>query len=362
MNDQATSTRMPTAGEEVILEDRACNNCGYNLKGLVRGGSCPECGEEIRVVRRTMDDRLGDAPRDYLASLSIGFVLTGVAVLILLLGVLTMIVSTGASGIGDSFRRLVFPLGGVFYATGVFLVCRPRPARGGAGPRMERGKPEWATLRLISRVSAIAMAFGLTAHTVARISGQDWISWIALPCALAGLIGAIPVTIQLGNLAHWASDSHIANHVQGAGFFIAVCGGLSALLFTDLALIVGLLAIPLIMLFSGALFWMGWQTLRMQSMVSWAIRNEKHRIARDARLAERAKQQAQEAATRSGFTGAPDEADPHLLQTIERQNAAANAESGIHEGREETEIPRDQTYLGHKLDASGADSYDLEDD
>src|SRR5262249_15063661 len=32
----------------VVAQDRACRRCAYNLRGLREGGTCPECGTEIR--------------------------------------------------------------------------------------------------------------------------------------------------------------------------------------------------------------------------------------------------------------------------------------------------------------------------
>ena len=30
-----------------LLEDLLCNHCGYNLRGLLSEGRCPECGTEV---------------------------------------------------------------------------------------------------------------------------------------------------------------------------------------------------------------------------------------------------------------------------------------------------------------------------
>ena len=38
---------MPEPVPSTLLQDRACIHCGYNLRGLVADGSCPECGRPI---------------------------------------------------------------------------------------------------------------------------------------------------------------------------------------------------------------------------------------------------------------------------------------------------------------------------
>ena len=34
-----------------VEDDRQCDQCGYNLRGLRFGGRCPECGTTIRYRR-----------------------------------------------------------------------------------------------------------------------------------------------------------------------------------------------------------------------------------------------------------------------------------------------------------------------
>ena len=38
---------MPEIAPQMLSEDRACIRCGYNLRGLVDEGNCPECGRPV---------------------------------------------------------------------------------------------------------------------------------------------------------------------------------------------------------------------------------------------------------------------------------------------------------------------------
>src|SRR5690606_29931909 len=62
-----------------------CPKCGYDLRGLMEGGKCPECGtdtarHEALGPRMGRESPLGAAPRGYLALLLIGFLLCSVGI------------------------------------------------------------------------------------------------------------------------------------------------------------------------------------------------------------------------------------------------------------------------------------------
>ena len=55
-----------TAEPASIQSTRACTKCGYNLYGLARAGTCPECG---RAYKRRKVDAIAKNPRRQLAQL-----------------------------------------------------------------------------------------------------------------------------------------------------------------------------------------------------------------------------------------------------------------------------------------------------
>lgn len=370
MTTATTQTKLPS--DKMILEDRPCSTCGYNLKGLRTGTKCPECGAEIRAVSRLHEDDMGDAPRAYLAILSTGFIIMSISGFVALAAMLSLFldavltVGSAATGYGGTtglgiLRSIGFPGACIAWGIGVQIVTKPRPGVNGA-PRLYQGKPEWGRLRTVVRTGGLALALGMTLIIIGDLSGLGALGWIGYPLFIAGLIGVIPLCVYLSNLAHWASDTYIAMHLMYTGVTIGILGPICALFFTPFVMIVGIFTVPIAMCVAGALIWLMVLILKMSSMVQWSIKNAKFRVERDARLAEKARQHAEDTATRSGYTHRTgDDADPHLLATIERQNAASQQHR---EGREDAEPAQRQDIPkhGHTVDSSDADPYALEDD
>lgn len=121
-----------------LKRDVACIRCGYNLKGVDRHGTCPECGMFVEhSLRGTM---LPDSDPDYVRSLHRGAVT-----------VLTCLVASLAVGI------LTFAVGVTFAVMGGMAASAPTPA--GAPPAAGPGGiPEWIELASLLAQTGIGLA------------------------------------------------------------------------------------------------------------------------------------------------------------------------------------------------------------
>ncbi len=372
MTPTSTSTKLGIGGE-TIIDDRLCPSCGYSLKGLVSGGTCPECGTTIRAYIKRYDDTLGDAPARFLTILRAGFVIMGVGGLVTLLLILTILMDFfflqpadmaifGGLSSSAKMRTVLLPLSIGAWSFGSIMVTIPRPEPGGSGVRRENGMPEWHHLRTGIRAGALALVIGTLLWLVAELADVAILQWIGVVFVGAGTASVVLTCIYVSNLAHWASDSHSAMQLMYAGLGIAVSGPLAALMFSPLKFVVGVFLPVVLMLLLASMLWLSTNVLKMNSTISWAIINTRERVARDERIAKKAREQAAEAARRSGYAPPdPNTPDPHLLATIERQNAAADVEAREQAEREQARR-KEQEQRGHNVDSSGADPYALEDD
>lgn len=129
----------PVALTECALEvDVTCVQCGYNLRGLASGGTCPECGRDIR--ESLSRDRLMFADEQWLRVVTAGVttIACGVALmtaLYVLLGPLVFLVmwiaGDGASpGHGLAMVNLLLaPLMAAVFLAGIFAATAREPLR-----------------------------------------------------------------------------------------------------------------------------------------------------------------------------------------------------------------------------------------
>lgn len=352
-------TGMPSsAGGDVITENRSCQGCGYNLRGLRVGGQCPECGRGIALPRLKKVDFLGDAPDAWIGLFLVGLLmmiaggLAGTFGLIIgrLFGSLeTMIVSVAGSGL---------------WVAGTMLTTRRRPPTPEID-RREHGRAEWSNLRLVVRgtqsFAVLASGLALTAF-LTQSAIVDWLTFVSIMVVIAGFV---PLCVYLSNIANWASDDQSTMQFMSVGIGIGAFGLLVSFFYTPLQLPLGFfilfLGIPGLLI---CVAWMFFLLIQLYNSALWAKRNSRHAADRDARMAERARREA-EAARIDGTHLEPihDQPDPHLLASIE----ATHEEWSRQQFREgELEVP-DGPRPGrhHQREITKSDDatpYDLEDD
>src|SRR5688572_13600420 len=67
-----------------IVGDLLCVNCGYNLRGLITGGNCPECGRQISLTR-ALEDSLLSGTTSQRRALLVGLTIVAICPVVLAL-------------------------------------------------------------------------------------------------------------------------------------------------------------------------------------------------------------------------------------------------------------------------------------
>jgi hypothetical protein len=335
--DEGTLERLRRAGGSIIDYDRPCRKCDYNLKGLVTGGRCPECGAEIRGAMLGRERPIGESPRLWLAGLRLGLGLAAIGSL----GhsVLPVMVFWGMLGGGWLGYVVVGAPLGATWAIGVWLVARPRPAGTRASSAWSPGR-EWRELRLAARFGAVGVV------------GQMWLfAWYldsGLGVALAGWYlasGAIVGSFALyaAMIAFWLPDENRAWGLRGATVLVGLTSALlatKALGVFGIAMVVSLLLFVVFLVHFGAMLYVTWCALRMRPMVRWAVRHADGAEAVEVRRRERAEAEAAQAAAARRGSAAIAAERVAMLERLERRHAEMEAEAAA---------------LGDARDGPGAD-------
>ncbi len=319
-------------GGGVIVEDRFCGQCRFNLRGLSKSGRCPECGTFYTLTgsKSRGHDRLGDAPLGYINRLAASSIAIGLLPAVILLSSLVL----GWFGIVVMAVATLGYLG----AVGVFVMRRER---GLGAPSDEVRGVEWPRLRLSILVGQVALVLspavfvlaemaktpagsglapGASAAAQAALAPATHTVWsvglmvVGVGMLLAGAASFGPFGVYAARLAHWAEDDDVAHRWRSAG---VVFGGCCVLLVglsgvqtlyeawnpaaQNFLLLVVRFVMVLLLLFgwlvgaaamvSGAFFC--FYAVRFASTCRWARRNVLSERERDRRVAERRKRDAE---------------------------------------------------------------------
>ncbi len=177
-----------------IDHDLSCMSCGYNLRGLVPKGACPECGTDI--ARSTQGDLLNFADRNWVGSVYRGTYLLTLADALLVVCILAAIASplilltafdpTTMANAFDTFWIILkaLPLAAIgLMFVGVWLITKQEP-------RVSLTE-QAASNRRVAR-AAVAMVLVLYGLTIALPGPWRTAAWLLLTAAfLAGLCSCL---------------------------------------------------------------------------------------------------------------------------------------------------------------------------
>lgn len=279
---------------QVIESHRPCRKCGYDLRGLTANRRCPECGTSIAasLMRKLNDEALGDAPPGYLSRLRLGAALLLASPLVL--AVLAMVGPLVRKGLADDAAAERFVLSsllapGLLWASGCFLLSGPRETQ----QQVLGGISIWRARRWGLRLTSPAW-LGVTACLL-WLAGLTNPSPVEERAALASLVAALLFAlINAAVLSHyfsllcaWAYDMAMSRS------FALLAWGAATWLIT--AITYGLVAGNVTLSFAsryelffgaiGAAVWLAallyavWRLADMYTMLTWALRNARTRLA-----------------------------------------------------------------------------------
>lgn len=287
-----------------IEGDVACVQCGYNLRGLARGGQCPECGGPIMASfgrGRFLFRNLIEAPIAYLKVLRVGFIVLAVCVVALATAI---ILTRTIGGIGPALLAAGISL--VWWA-GIILATTSEYPDG----ELKRMQDRLRWLRMANRTlqtvwaaawSLVAIAEILLARQNAAIAAglvaaqyDHWIDLASLGSTILlgiGLLTLVPLCVHFGEIATAAGNGSMATRLSLAAWGIVLFGGyltLSVLMsgaggigsFLGFGISVagiGLVAAMVLWIFSIG---------ELAVMSCWAVTNAREARAREDRRLER---------------------------------------------------------------------------
>lgn len=285
--------RMATTRDAtVILEDTECRRCSYNLKGLKRGGSCPECGTPISSAGGGIarDSSLVTAPPEYLRGLAWA---ARVMVLAHVVGPVSVIVALHV--LPERAAASLGVMWSVLWLASIWWLARPRrPGDGDTVPKDE-DRIKVIVLRAMQVTWMLAcVVWLLNAMTVLPNSA----GLIALLMAI-GHFSSWFVFLRAASIAEAASDPDFARMLRQSVLFLLLVlpgAGVVTLLLWMISVLIWapiprniLTSIGVCTLFLPGAYY----TWRVASLANWALRISVERDARDARMIQRAKQASQ---------------------------------------------------------------------
>ncbi len=125
---------------EVVLDDRSCISCGYNLRGLPCAGVCSECGASVSESLR--DDLLQNASREYLTELLLGHRVVLITILVSIIVAVLAAIATyalgGSPGVVLALNFISIAIS-IVSIVGYFKIAAPNPRHiAGESPKSAR--------------------------------------------------------------------------------------------------------------------------------------------------------------------------------------------------------------------------------
>jgi hypothetical protein len=283
-----------------VVDDIACEGCGYNLRGLPASGKCPECGRPVTRARRGRYERdMVAAPLPWLRKMSWAANLLALAAFAQLGAVFAPLVLGSLSFV----LVPVVVVSPVVWLVGVFAVTRPRPMM----PSVAKDSvQEWAKLRMWTRILQFGWPLGAAFDALGLIPALSTgaagtiLHAFSLFAMLAGVAGHSALCLYLSRLADWANDTTLEDRFKSSAYLFPA--GAAAFVVAMLVRLLGffgvLLSVGLYVVMLWSIFQFYMALWGFASIARWALINHASADARDIRMRERADREARESMVR----------------------------------------------------------------
>ncbi|MDP6601871.1 MAG: hypothetical protein QGH76_06200 [Phycisphaerales bacterium] len=200
----------PWQGQPTLEQGSTCRDCGYDLRGLPWGGTCPECGASTRVTYAP-DAPLSQMPEPLVRRLATCCAATSLVIP----AVLAKAALGGNFELGTNQRLVIDVVIAMVWIGGSMLLTRPvldrEAVRYGFGPKgVLRLVARWASL---GAVLIAATNQWPTGGTGAAIVQAAWFSGWALAVA-----GGFCLLLLLSELADWVRDQTARRYLEAAAW------------------------------------------------------------------------------------------------------------------------------------------------
>jgi len=188
-----------------VQTDAPCRKCGYNLRGLMYGGRCPECGSPVGLS--TIGDLLRYSDPNWLLMLvrGISFILWGILVALIVGLVGGVLFRTQAA---QHWVQIVASLLGLY---GAWLLTEPDPSG--------LGEAQYAIARKLVRVALMVGLGGSVLQAMGATPGVPreigfGLGIVAIGAAAFGVVGEFAKFVYLGKLAQRIPHDQLAQRAR----------------------------------------------------------------------------------------------------------------------------------------------------
>jgi hypothetical protein len=274
--------RLPQAPQP-IDRDLHCASCGYNLRGLMTGRNCPECGQIISLTR-SLDDPLLSGTLDERRKVQLGLTLIAFcAIAVAACRIGFPVAWSLAWGRQPMWHYIVFGLAmSVMWAAGAWLITPPR-----LGPSHARLRPVRRLIRATQPLIVVAyLCWLLVEARYAGTTAGDRLTGCALLVSVPAAAGMLLVGVWLVVLAEDAGLDAAAGAINLSLWVVPILSAI--VIFIPLQLPFFALAFMMIVLLAWAWYMVkfargAWE---MQQHVTWAIRLSADGYGRPHRVAQ----------------------------------------------------------------------------